>query len=425
MNNHDDTVTFRADDRPKARAIEMLPFEHEGEVLVMLRDPLMYVEEPMLLSPMAGIIATLMDGERTLEEIRGEIQQQFKIEVPLQDIATLAYELDQCHMMDTPRFAEHKATVEREYFEKDSRPAYLAGKSYPDDAGELMLLLQSFFQAEEGPGNLPPMDAEAVVPIRGVVAPHVDLHKGGPTFAHAYHRLAQSPPADLYIILGTGHAGPEELFAATVKNFSTPLGEVQTDADFVQRLNARLPYDLLLDEAMHRTEHVIEFQALFLQFILGQKQHPYKIVPLLCSYSPIMTNRDVIENFPDHIDAFAQALRETIAETKMSICTIASVDFSHMGPRYGDPRPLNTNELEELQQDDSQTLRIIASGDAAEFNRHVMSDDNNNRRRICGYPCIHTMLQSGDFSDGQILKYDLTQIDEAGSVVSFASMLFH
>ncbi len=72
------------------------------------------------------------------------------------------------------------------------------------------------------------------------------------------------------MILGTSHygAGPE-LFSATRKNYATPFGAVETDGAFVDRLAARYSGDLFADEMLHRGEHSIEFQALFLAYALG------------------------------------------------------------------------------------------------------------------------------------------------------------
>src|SRR5260370_1941033 len=64
------------------------------------------------------------------------------------------------------------------------------------------------------------------------------------------------------------------------KDYMTRLGASETDRDLVGRLAARYTRgDLFAEELLHRNEHSIEFQALFLAWALGTEG--YKIVPIL------------------------------------------------------------------------------------------------------------------------------------------------
>ena len=423
-----------ADEKPRMRPIEIMPIKQDEETMVLLRDPAHFMEEPILLSPLAGLIVTLFTGEHSIANIGEIIEQQFKQKLPLEDIAGLAVELDKQHLLENENFIKFRDQSILDFKNAKVRPAFLAGKSYPDDMMELQNLMASFYLAESGPG-LPKLDEKSSRKrVRGMIAPHIDLVKGGPAFAHSYHALAESDPADLYVILGTGHAGPQNFFTATSKDFDTPFGVVNTDGDFLQRLNDRLNFDLEEDEILHKTEHVIEFQLLFLQH-MQNNAYPFKIAPILCSYSPLMMNpkaileqdssqEETVRFYEQQIKNFSQALRETIAEHDGKVCVISSVDMAHMGPRYGDEKGLTPKQLEQLEIDDRLTLELVAAGSGTAFSKHLEADQNNNRRRIFGYPCIHTMLTSGDFKNGELLQYDQTQVDEDGSVVSFGSMVF-
>ena len=90
------------------------------------------------------------------------------------------------------------------------------------------------------------------------------------------------------MVLGTGHNGLKNLFSLTRKPFSTPLGKLQVDSEFVERLTSRYPHDLFTDEFAHRTEHTIEFQVLFLQLLLGNN---IPMVPILCSFAHWMVTQ--------------------------------------------------------------------------------------------------------------------------------------
>src|SRR5919109_4344854 len=100
-------------------------------------------------------------------------------------------------------------------------------------------MLAAGFLHADGPGVLPARRLATARPLRAAIAPHVDLHRGAPTYSWAYRALAEAEPAELYVVLGTCHTPVEGHFAATRKAYDTPLGAVPTDTGFLQRL-ARL-----------------------------------------------------------------------------------------------------------------------------------------------------------------------------------------
>ena len=89
--------------------------------------------------------------------------------------------------------------------------------------------------------------------MRGLLAPHIDFHRGGPTYAWAYREVIERSDADLFVILGTCHAGMADPFAATLKPFDTPLGPAPVDRDFFEALERRYGGGLLASEAAHRS----------------------------------------------------------------------------------------------------------------------------------------------------------------------------
>ena len=80
-------------------------------------------------------------------------------------------------------------------------------------------------------------------PCAACLSPHIDLHRGGPTFAWAYKRVVEETDADLFVIFGTAHNPMRNLFSVTRKHFDTPLGTVETDKIVppTSRRTSRLP----------------------------------------------------------------------------------------------------------------------------------------------------------------------------------------
>src|SRR5258708_36239068 len=104
--------------------------------------------------------------------------------------------------------------------------------------------------------------------------------------------------------------GPQ-LFTATRKDYMTPLGAVETDHDLVGRLAARYTQgDLFAEELLHRNEHSIEFQALFLAWALGTEG--YKIVPILVGSFHEMTVNGTTPVSDERVGVVAWALTDEV-----------------------------------------------------------------------------------------------------------------
>src|SRR5262249_16377387 len=133
--------------------------------------------------------------------------------------------------------------------------------------------------------------------------------------------------ADLFVIFGTAHNPMRHLFSVTRKHFETPLGTVETDRQFVARLTANLAatpggseLNLAADELAHRQEHSIEFQTVFLQYLLGARR-PLKIVPVLVGSFHEFVESGKQPSSAAPVAAFVSALEKTLAEHSGRVCS--------------------------------------------------------------------------------------------------------
>jgi AmmeMemoRadiSam system protein B len=257
--------------------------------------------------------------------------------------------------------------------------------------------------------------------VRGLIAPHIDLLRGGHCYAWAYHALAQACDSDLFIILGTVHLPTEHFFTATAKDFQTPLGILRSDRDFVNALASRCGERLFQDEFTHKIEHTIELQVLFLQHLLGPSS-PARIAPVLCS-SFLEAAKDRGPGTVPEVQDFVAAMKEAIASCGQRVCLIASADLAHVGPQFGDPRPLSPGVLSIVESDDREMLKYAERVDAEGFFRAVARD--NDPRRICGLPPIYVFLSAIGAADGKLLKYAQAADPAGHSCVTFAAMAFY
>ena len=185
----------------------------------------------------------------------------------------------------------------------------------------------------------------------------------------------------------------------------------------MERLLAITGSQYLDDEMAHRVEHTIEFQTIFLRYVTPPGR-PLAIVPILCgSLHPCVEDRQSPRQTRD-VDGFLDALRETIAAAGGRTLVMASADLAHVGPQFGDPRPITPGQLREVSDADREMLTAVEAADAEGFFREVARDGD--RRRICGLPPIYAALRVLPGAWGRLLKYG--QWPDPSGVVTFASV---
>ena len=398
---------------PRLRYLDAFEVESGRGEFISVRDPENIQEEVFLVPKFIYFVAQFFDGRREMSEVQEILARALDGEiVPSEVIDKIIEELDQRYLLQTPRFEKKCEEIEKTFASDPVRPAYLAKRSYPGTARELRKLLDGFF--DKGPGARPAAAGQS--PLKGFIAPHIDYHRGGLSYAHVYKAVGESKPADTYVILGVAHASPPAPFVLTEKDFKTPLGTAECDRDFTSRLRARLKSDPTRFQLVHRTEHSAEFQAVYLKHVVSS---PFKIVPILCSsFEPICGDASPAKY--SAIEGFIDALAQTIAESKGTVCVMSGADLAHVGRRFGDDFDITDEVVARVKQQDDEGLKKALEGDAEGFYASVMDDEN--ARKVCGLSSIYTALRLIG-SPGKLLDYNYAP-DPAGGIVSFASVVY-
>jgi hypothetical protein len=87
-------------DKPKLKPIKAIPFRSGGEQLVCLRDGSGVSKKTVLLPPRAFMIASLFDGEHTLDEIRAEYAARFGEPILAETIQDVLRQLRQAGLIE-------------------------------------------------------------------------------------------------------------------------------------------------------------------------------------------------------------------------------------------------------------------------------------------------------------------------------------
>jgi AmmeMemoRadiSam system protein B len=413
------------EDRPRLRSVEAFPIQQEGKTFICLRDP-QHLSEPLVITPVGYFVLSHFDGQHSFLEIQEAYRQRVGQTLSIEDLKKMIDALDEQFFLYNQRFLDRQEEIVEEFRRREVRAPAHAGTVYGAEAEKLEAQLAGHFQAADGPGEAQ-ANGNGSTP-KAIVAPHIDFHRGGPCYAWAYKELVERPGADLYILLGTSHCGGESPFVATRKDFATPLGMVQTDKEFLRRLGEVYRRDLFSGEYLHRTEHSLEFQVVYLKYVAelrarrtGEKRD-FKIVPILVtSFHANIQSRSLPERDP-RIGDFLKALADLAANEPRTVCFVAGVDLAHVGAQFGDRDPVTPEFLKWVETEDQALMKKLASLDSEGFFQEIAKDED--RRRVCGFSPLYSLTHLLDGSRGRLLKYGQSFTQETGSAVTFTSMAF-
>jgi AmmeMemoRadiSam system protein B len=396
---------------PRLRAVEAFPVEHEGQRCIALRDPAGFTDQIAVLPGPLLDLVSLFDGEHPVEAIREILRRRHGEAPSVEQIAALVDRLDDAGFLDSERFRARRRATDDAFRQSAVRPAAHAGGAYAGEAAALREQIAGFFA--------PDRSGPRAGTLSALIAPHIDFHRGGPTYGSAYQEVLDRSDADLYVILGTCHAGMSDPFAVTLKPYETPLGPVGADRDFYEALARRAGQDLLASEPAHRAEHSIEFQAVMLQSLLGGRR-PFTILPVLASYLHEAVWAGTEPEADPRVPRFLDALREAVAASSRRVCLVAGVDLAHVGPRFGDPDPNTEASLAIVEREDRAMLESVVAGDARGFFARVAAD--RDARRICGLSPIYSLLRVLPEAPGRLIEY--RQWPDPEGAVSFCAVSF-
>jgi hypothetical protein len=395
------------------RDLEFFPIHYGGEQLILIRDHLGLVQEGKAIPVPMYHLLSLLDGTRSLVDLQTILMRQGGgVLVGSDEIKGLLTRLDESFLLNSERFEEAKARIIARFAGGSVRACSHAGSAYPADPEELRRKLDEILSC----GTANPHDPKGA--IKAIVSPHIDLGAGKSGYACAYNTLKGTSPSRIFV-LGVGHRLADRLFCLTGKDFQTPLGVVPSDKTIVQRLRSSAPAVISQDDFVHRSEHSIEFQILFLQHLLPGGS--FSIIPVLCgSIHPLVPeyNRSA---YLANAKAFVESLRSVIAEKPEETMIIAGVDLSHIGLKFGHDLPASHLEAQ-AGGHDQRLLKSLCEMDADGF--WDESAKTSDRYNVCGFSALALLLEVLPRCSGQVLSYECWHEPQTRSAVSFASMVF-
>ncbi len=390
--------------------LEIIPIRDDGEELMLLRDPSGYSEEILVFKPAAMALLQLFDGSTSVDQLLANIHTETGVRVDGNLILDIVTALDRYCFLDNARSRLRREELDAVWLAQDFRPAAHAGNSYPEDAEELRDFLQELFDA----------DGAAVEEggLLGVLTPHIDLQIGPQVYVPAFRQLAHAD-VDTVVILGTSHYSYEDLFILTEKDFVTPLGTLRTDREFVREIRAGSGDIFTHRDVAHRQEHSIEFPVVFLQHLFGNER--VRIVPILCTSFEEFLVEGSRAQADEKYAAFQDAFRTAVSKLGRKVAFVLSVDWSHIGRKFGDDFDA-ADMLAATRESDHEQLAALEACDYGRF--HASLRATRNASRIDGFACITTFFDLVKPARAVLLDYQQWHEEERASAVTFASMAF-
>lgn len=239
---------------------------------------------------------------------------------------------------------------ERDYV----RPPAVAGLFYPADRTELKQTCLKYLEdaRREIGGRLPDK-------LFGIIAPHAGYQYSGFTAAHGYASITPNSAQKVIVISPSHHEYFHGLSVFSGKAYSTPLGEVEVDAELRESFLELAGETAIESRVGHKTEHALEVQLPFLQLALG----PFRLLPIVMGDQ----NRK-------YCGILGKVIRDLVAGEKTLV--VASSDLSH----YHD-------------YDTAEELDKICAGDVARLDPDKLLDDlQDGRCEACGGGPIASLL---------------------------------
>jgi len=289
------------------------------------------------------------------------------------------------------------------------RKPSVAGQFYPGTKIGLNHQIQECFLDNRGIQKLPKID-QSKKDIKGIVVPHAGYVYSGAIASFSYNDLAADGFADTFTILGPNHTGMGSgVSIMTDGAWETPLGSVTVNSEIAKQIHKGI---IDCDDMAHLSEHSIEVQLPFLQFIAKEKD--FDFVPICMMMQDFETAFEV-----------GTIIAETIKNNTKKVVIIASTDFSHAGFNYMSMPPKGVRVDDYAKKQDKYAIDKIVSLDP----QGLIQTIHDKNISMCGYGPVATMLVAAKklgASKAELLKYGTSyEVHPGTSCVGYGSIVVY
>ena len=401
-----------------------------------LADQRQVSDKVIFTAPAFQHVLPLLDGQRGLDQIVGEVGSGLTVEILQQFVA----QLDDACLIEGPRFDALLADFRQAF---DSAPDLPPGASATfadqlamqelgkdaDDAQKQEVgatKMREVFDQWIDKALENAQDPSLSELPRGIIAPHIDYLRGWVNYAAIWGRLRVCDRPDRVIVVGTNHFGFGTGVVVCDKGYTSPLGTCAVDQDAVELFRTKLGDAAFEHRYDHEREHSIELQIPWIQHVFGEDEtgHFPKVVGVLV-HDPAVNNGESYDGNGVGLDQFIDALKDAVSSLPGKTLIVSSADLSHVGPGFGDQQRLPPADeagkefQEKVVKHDQEMLKLISEGKADELIAAMAWQQNPTR--WCSTGNIVAMLRALDAGEARIVNY-AAAVDQQGiQMVSHAA----
>ena len=386
--------------RPHIRTIQPIAVKDpQGKMMVALRDPSMLSQQTVVVPAQAMQLLQHFRGDRPLDQIATATS------APLPNLIALAKGLDKVGLLWGPTCEQMEQALLEKIRGNKAFPA-MASTALGTDAEAVRKAIDGYFDQTDDP------ELESIP--TAIVAPHLDYQRGWPNYAGAYFALRNAPAPDRVVILGTNHYGVTDGVVMTEFGFDSPLGRCEPDAPVISEVVNSLGKKIVLDQLDHYAEHSVQLQLPWLQHCWGN-------VPLVAALLPDPL-QPMISNDGGRATGkqFVEAMRGALDKVGGRTFFVASSDLSHVGPQFGEPRPVDEQRRFDVERHDREMLGKFLTGDPEEFLAAMKW--NKNPTRWCSIGNMSAVLALTQPQSVELIDYRQACDDKGMAMVTSAAM---
>ena len=339
-------------------------------------------------------------GDRSLEDLAGQFNTS------AEQLAELATAMDNLGLLWGPTF-EKMETERWENLQTEGAFPARGSNMLGQDKAACRASIDGYFDETEDPE----LEEEPIA----IVAPHLDYERGWPNYAAAYYGIrGETTPPDRVVILGSNHFGLGDGVVLTELGFDSPMGRCPADEQVVSRLIEKLGRPVIADQLDHLPEHSIDLQIPWLQYCFGN-------VPIVAALMPDPLLK-MIEDDGERIGLtpFVEILGETLDAVGGRTFFVASSDLSHVGPQFGEPRPVDEQRRMDVESHDRDMMSKFLIGDAEEFLGAMRW--NKNPTRWCSVGSMTALLMLAKPQTVELIDYRQAYDERGVALVSSAAI---
>ncbi len=399
--------------RPELRPIRIMPFgDDQGKFLgLRLMDPYhgqgLDVQIPSQ-QHLQGVQALLQSfrGQSTVHEIAEQLKSP-----EVKPVSELALALESRGLLWGPT-SEELETKMRDHLRKEGAFPATVSRALGEDEATCRAKIESILAEADDP--------ELEGALVGIVATHLDYERGRAVYATSYKALsaavAKGQQFDRVVILGTPHLALGDGVTISDVGFDSPLGRCPADQAVIAALRSSGGERLFIDLLDLCPEHSVQCHIPWIQAILGN-------VPILGAILPDPTAKLLADDGKRATVAeFVTALQGALGSDLSRTLFVLSAELAHVGPQFGDAKPVDEARKKEVNQLDRSLLKSFIAGDPQAFLGAVATDANPMHWNSVGALWAGLSLLKG--AKPELLDYYQSCEADGGRMVSAASLAF-